>query len=83
MRLAPIIAVHLRLFYNTENELWDTVNHEMGNHWTSIQGKTLGIRAESFHVTCEASLHLYTLAAVQARHLFNERQFEVSGTHAL
>ena len=76
-RLATVIAVHLRLFYDTENRLWDTVDREMGDHWTALQAKALGIGNESFRVTCKASLELYAVAVIRTKHLFNKSQYEV------
>jgi hypothetical protein len=76
-RLAMVLAVHQRLFYDTESKLWDLVGRRAGDRWTALQAKALGIGGEPFQTTCEASLELYALAVVQTKHLFNEIQHRV------
>ncbi len=77
LRLAGILAVHNRLLYDTENQLWDVVSGAMGERWSRAQSKALGLGGESFEDTCAAALELFALAAKELSHLFDERQHEV------
>jgi hypothetical protein len=76
-RLAMVLAVHLRIFYQSENELWDLVSRAMGQPAEGVQARALGTGDESFRTTCEASLQLYVLAAEQTMHLMSEVQRQV------
>jgi hypothetical protein len=75
--IAPIIAVHHRILYDTENQLWDVVSARMGMKWSKTQSAALGEDTSSFEETCQASLKLYELAATEVRHLLNQKQLEV------
>lgn len=77
MRLAPILAVHRRILYGSENRLWDLVSEAMGEEWRLAQNAALGLEDEPFLKTCEAALRLYALATNEAQHLFGERQIGV------
>ncbi len=77
VRMGMVLAVHLRIFYESEHRLWDLVNKEMGDHWTKVQAAALGVGNESFEQTCRATLELYSLAAARVNHLMNKRQSEV------
>lgn len=77
IHLAPILAVHHRILYNSENRLWDLVSDTMGEHWRQTQATALGLHDESFEETCRAALRLYGLAADEVQNLFDERQREV------
>jgi hypothetical protein len=76
VRMGMVLAVHLRILYETENRLWDMVSTEMGAHWTKVQGVSLGVGNESFEETCKATFELYSLAATKVSHLMNKRQRE-------
>ncbi len=77
VRVGMILAVYLRIFYETENRLWDLVSEAMGDRWTRVQGAALGTGDESFEETCAAALELFALAASKVRHLLNEEQYNV------
>ena len=74
LRLARIMSVHLRLLYETENQLWDLVNGQLGEPWTAIQRQALGLGDEPFVETCRAALVLYALACEATKSVFDERQ---------
>jgi predicted nucleotidyltransferase len=74
IRMAPIMAVHHRIFYNTENQLWDLVSASMGTEWNRAQRVSLGEGGESFEDTCKAALRLFMLTAYEVRHLLDPRQ---------
>ena len=77
IHLAPILAVHHRILYNSENVLWDLVGAAMGERWRRAQSSALGLGDEPFEETCQAALRLYELAADEVKNLFDERQREV------
>jgi predicted nucleotidyltransferase len=96
MKMAPILAVHQRMLYGTENQLWDLVSTRMGTKWSEVQSAALGEGGQDFEDTCEAALELYVLTAREVEHLLNRKQLQVvvhackvaghplqSGAHAL
>jgi hypothetical protein len=76
-RMAPILAVHCRMLYDTENQLWDLVSTRMGAEWAHVQRVALGEGNQSFEETCKAALQLYAKTAQAVGHLLNPRQSEV------
>jgi hypothetical protein len=77
IHMAPILAVHYRIFYDTENQLWDLVSTKMGIEWARVQGIALGLNGESFEETCKAALELFILTAKRIEPLLNSRQHAV------
>lgn len=77
IQMAPILAVHHRILYDTENQLWDLVSTRMGTRWAELQGAALGEGDQGFEETCNATLQLYAAVAREVRHLLNRRQEEV------
>ncbi len=82
VQLAPILAVHHRILYGSENRLWGLVLDVMGEEWRQTQAAALGLDDEPFDETCRAALGLYGLAADEAKNLFDGRQERVV-RHAL
>lgn len=77
IHLASIIAVHHRILYDTENQLWKLVARKMGDRWARVQRRALGLEGESFEETCSAAVELFALAAAEVRDLFDDRQYGV------
>ncbi|HLB23980.1 MAG TPA: nucleotidyltransferase domain-containing protein [Dehalococcoidia bacterium] len=77
LRLAPIMAVHRRILYGTENVLWDLVSQSMGDPWASAQSRALCERRETQEASCRAALDLYTFAATECWPLLNRSQRRV------
>jgi hypothetical protein len=77
VHMAPLLAVHHRVLYDTENQLWDLVSAKMGAEWKQSQGVALGEGNQSFEDTCTAALRLYALTAREVKHLLDERQYPV------
>jgi hypothetical protein len=75
--MAPILAVHHRILYETENKLWDLVSKRMGARWAQWQSAALGEGDQSFDETCNAALQLYVATAQEVSHLLDQRQKEV------
>ncbi len=74
IRLAPVMAIHRRLLYGTENVLWDLVAKESGEPWADAQRAALNASGESFEASCTAALELFALAAEELRPVLDERQ---------
>lgn len=70
VHLSPILAVHRRILYGSENLVGDA----MGEEWGRTQSAALGLGEARFEDTCRAALELYGLAAVDAYGLFDARQ---------
>jgi hypothetical protein len=77
IRMAPIVAVHHRIFYDSENQLWDLVSARMGTEWKRAQSVALGEGGESFEDTCKAALQLFMLTAREVRSLLDPKQHAV------
>ncbi len=77
IKMAPILAVHHRILYDTENQLWDLVSTKMGMTWAQLQSVSLGEDNQSFEDTCKAALQLYSIVAREVEHLLNRRQYQV------
>lgn len=77
IRLAPILAVHRRILYGSENRLWDLLSEAMGKEWRRAQHAALGLGDEPFEQTCEAASRLYALAVEEVSPLLDERQISV------
>jgi hypothetical protein len=77
IKMAPILAVHHRILYDTENRLWSTVSMKMGRRWAQLQSVALGEGNQSFEDTCKAALQLYAIVAREVRHLLDRRQYQV------
>jgi hypothetical protein len=73
-RMGVVMAIHLRLLFDTENELWNLVDERLGEPWKSTQARAFGLAGESFDETCRAALKLYRLAAAEAFPRLDERQ---------
>lgn len=74
VHLAPILAVHRRILYGSENRLWDLVSDAMGERWRRAQDAALGLGGEALTETGGAALRLYGLAAEEVGDLFDGRQ---------
>ena len=77
LRLAGILAVHLRLLCDTENRLWDLVSRRMGTRWRRAQESALGIGGEGLAGSCDAALELYALAVRRTRGCLDPRELAV------
>jgi hypothetical protein len=77
IKMAQILAVHHRILYDAENQLWDLVSTRMSAMWTKLQNTALGEDNQSFEETCKAALQLYAITAQEVRHLLNQRQYQV------
>ncbi len=78
VHLAPILAVHHRLLYSTENTLWDQVADAMGEEWRRTQAAALATGGETFEQSCAAALRLFRLAVETVRPLLDDRQLTVA-----
>jgi hypothetical protein len=77
IRMAQILAVHCRIFYDTENQLWSLVSERMGTEWERLQSVALGEGNQTFEETYKAALGLYAFVAREVKHLLNRQQYQV------
>jgi len=77
IRMAQILAVHTRIFYDTENQLWNLVSARMGAEWERLQSVALGEGNQTFEDTCKAAFELYAFVAREVKHLLNRQQHQV------
>jgi hypothetical protein len=75
--LAPTLAVHFRLLYDSQNVLWDLVAEKMGEDWSIVQGQAFSAPVGYFIASCQAALTLYVLAAREVYPLLDARQRDV------
>jgi predicted nucleotidyltransferase len=74
LRLPAILALHLRILYGSENELWNRVAEALGPVWRDAQSAALGLGGESLDASCHAALRLFALATDEVGALLDERQ---------
>jgi hypothetical protein len=65
-QLAPIVALHERILYETEKELWDLVADKMGPRWEEVQQRALGLEGD-FTSGCKATFELFRLTVDHIR----------------
>jgi hypothetical protein len=82
VEVAPVMAVHHKLLYESEKKLWDLVGEKEGRDWAAAQEAALGQNGESFWDTCEAAFTLFSKAASATASHLSETQKEVV-EHAL
>jgi len=74
LKLAPIMAVHHRIMYDTENNLWDLVGKKMGAEWCRAQSAALGMGGESIEESCSAALKLFVISVRELGGFLDNRQ---------
>ena len=72
--LAGVMAVHHRILFGTDNELWRLAGERMGSRWRRAQSAALSLSGESLAQSCRAALALYALAAAEVRPLLSREQ---------
>lgn len=77
IKMGQTLAVHCRILYDTENQLWNLVSTRMGAEWEQLQSIAFGEGTQNFEDTCNATLQLYSITAQEVRHLLNQRQYQV------
>ncbi|MFC7246663.1 nucleotidyltransferase family protein [Catellatospora aurea] len=83
LRLPMVLAVHLRLLYDSENEVWDLVAAAAGGVWADAQDAALGLHGLPPDLSCRAALDLYREAAAMVADLLDPRQAAVVARAAL
>lgn len=77
LRMAQILAVHLRLLYETENGLWERVAETLGPAWKKAQAAAFVDDGQPFLRSCRGALNLFILAAAEVAPLLTREQAEV------
>jgi hypothetical protein len=76
-RLALVLAVHRRMLWDSENELWERVGRREGVRWRSAQRAALGVPRGDVEGSCRAALDLYVLTADAVRRTLRPDQARV------
>lgn len=61
--LGFVVAIHRRLFWDSENEFWERIGGRVGGKGWSAQKSGLGVPEARLEQSCWASLELYSLTA--------------------
>jgi Nucleotidyltransferase domain len=61
--LGFVLAVHRRIFWESENSFWERIGARAGAAWERAQRTALGLTGAPFDRTCEAALELYVRTA--------------------
>lgn len=80
LRLPGVMAVHRRLLYESENELWRLVAGELGTDWTRCHAAALS--ADGASDADRAALRLFELASQAVAPLMDRRQRSVADVAA-
>jgi predicted nucleotidyltransferase len=62
-RLAFVVAIHRRMFWDSENESWERIGRAVGGAWEDAERAALGISEAGLEASCEAALRLFALTA--------------------
>lgn len=82
LRMARVLALHLRLLYDSEDALWGLVAAQLGPRWEAAQAAALCLGGETLPDSCAAALELFVQAHRQVDRLLDPRQAAVV-EHAL
>lgn len=74
LHLAKVAAVHHRILYGSENDMWRLAGERMGARWSSAQARALSLKGESVRVSSRAALSMYRLLAAETVHLLDRRE---------
>lgn len=74
MHLAEVMAVHKRIEYESENDLWDLVAEAMGGRYGELQSKALAQSEIDLEGSAAAARQLFAVAAAEVRSLLDEDQ---------
>lgn len=61
--LGHVMAVHRRIFWDSENGFWERIGRRVGGAWKIAQGAALGTRDESLEQSCRGAVSFYRLTA--------------------
>ena len=61
--LGFVMAIHRRLFWDSENEFWERIGRRVGGAWARAQRRALGVPDTPLERGCRAALSLYGLTA--------------------
>ena len=64
--LGFVVAIHRRMFWDSENEFWERIARVVGGAWARAQRSALGIPGNRLEPSCRAALRLYALTAQEA-----------------
>ncbi|HEY9472604.1 MAG TPA: nucleotidyltransferase domain-containing protein [Mycobacteriales bacterium] len=77
VRLPMVMAVHRRLFYDSESRLWDLVAEAEGIRWTVAQRQALALMPADEDEVSRAALEMYVMVARRVTPLLSPTQSSV------
>lgn len=76
--LNEIMAVHHRILYDGDHDLFEKVGEAMGARWRVLQATASGVTSGTLEQSAHAAMEMYSLAASRVRHLLDERQSAIA-----
>jgi len=73
-----VLAVRRRMFWASENDLWERVGKVAPPAWRTAHRAGLGVRGSGFEDTCRGALDLYRLSVEDVYGLLSTNQREVA-----
>ncbi len=73
-RLAMILSHHLRILYDSENEVWDLVCHRLGQPWAGLQAAAFCSKNEDQQASFEATMKMYSYSVEMMYERMDQRQ---------
>jgi Nucleotidyltransferase domain len=73
-RLGFVLAIHRRMFWDSENESWERIARAVDGEWARAERGALGIPEARLEESCRAALRLYALTASAVRTTLNAEQ---------
>lgn len=74
LQLPAALAIHRRILYGSESNLWGLVADEFGAAWRVTQASALGLHGDDLDSSCRAALRLFELATDDVREILDDRQ---------
>jgi len=75
--LGFVLAIHRRLFWDSENEFWERIGRRVGGKWGRALRASLGVPGGRLEASCRAALSLYALTAREVKGLLGPEQLRI------
>ena len=62
-QLGYVLAIHRRMFWDSENEFWEKIGRRVGGAWRKAHRNALGVSRLGIVQSCRGALKLYQLTA--------------------
>jgi predicted nucleotidyltransferase len=75
--LGFVMAVRARMFWDSENELWERIGGRVGGEWARAQRLALGVPRADLETSCRGALALYARTVDAVRDVLNAEQARI------